>query len=287
MFWTPCMAALPPAWRWPCMPPMPLRPRCSSAWCRTGTPAPTRPCSTTPACAPAPTGCASMWRATSKTGAWHFPRRRFLNGGTRASALPARSAWGMLLALSCGFALSQAFRSTTAIMATGLRADFALSAQTLGVLAGAFAFAFGAMQLFIGIAIALYGLRRTLLAVSPLTLAGALLSALAPGYGVVLFGQVLIGVGCAPAFLVCTVFIARHFEPARFAAISGVVMGISGLGLLLTGTPLAWLVQQSSWRLGFGLLAALAALAWLLVWRQVHEAAQPPPPAPAATAWCA
>jgi len=197
------------------------------------------------------------------------------------AALSARSAWGMLLALSCGFALSQAFRSTTAIMATGLRADFALSAQALGVLAGAFAFAFGAMQLFIGIAIDLYGLRRTLLAVSPLTLAGALLSALAPGYGVVLFGQVLIGVGCAPAFLVCTVFIARHFEPARFAAISGVVMGISGLGLLLTGTPLAWLVQQSSWRLGFGLLAALAALAWLLVWRQVHEAAQPPPAAAA------
>ncbi|MCW5238575.1 MFS transporter [Verminephrobacter eiseniae] len=197
------------------------------------------------------------------------------------AASSARSAWGMLLALSCGFALSQAFRSTTAIMATGLRADFALSAQALGVLAGAFAFAFGAMQLFVGIAIDLYGLRRTLLAVSPLTLAGALLSALAPGYGVVLIGQVLIGVGCAPAFLVCTVFIARHFDPARFAAISGVVMGISGLGLLLTGTPLAWLVQQSSWRLGFGLLAALAALAWLLVWRQVHEAAQPPPVAAA------
>src|SRR6218665_2230919 len=197
------------------------------------------------------------------------------------AALSARSAWGMLLALSCGFALSQAFRSTTAIMATGLRADFALSAQALGVLAGAFAFAFGAMQLFIGIAIDLYGVGRTLLAVSPLTLAGALLSALAPGYGVVLFGQVLIGVGCAPAFLVCAVFIARHFEPARFAAISGVVMGISGLGLLLTGTPLAWLVQQSSWRLGFGLLAALAALAWLLVWRQVPEAAQPPPAAAA------
>src|SRR6218665_2733889 len=329
MFWTPCMAALPPAWRWPCMPPMALRPRCSSAWCGTGTAAPTRPCSTTPACAPAPTGCASMWRATSRPGAWHCPSRRFLTRGTWTSALPmpprttlcrcwsapgaiaptggldgrraprlsmtarvpappppcaalsARSAWGILLALSCPFALSQAFRSTTAIMATGLRADFALSAQTLGVLAGAFAFAFGAMQLFIGIAIDLYGLRRTLLAVSPLTLAGALLSALAPGYGVVLFGQVLIGVGCAPAFLVCTVFIARHFEPARFAAISGVVMGISGLGLLLTGTPLAWLVQQSSWRLGFGLLAALAALAWLLVWRQVHEAAQPPPAAAA------
>ena len=51
----------------------------------------------------------------------------------------------MLLALVSGFALSQAFRTITAIMATGLRAEFGLSAEALGVFAGAFAFAFGSM----------------------------------------------------------------------------------------------------------------------------------------------
>ena len=56
----------------------------------------------------------------------------------------------MLLALISGFALSTAFRTVTAIMATGLRAEFGLSAEALGVFAGAFAFAFGAMQLFMG-----------------------------------------------------------------------------------------------------------------------------------------
>ena len=74
-------------------------------------------------------------------------------------------------------------------------------------------------------------------------------------------GQVLIGVGCAPAFLVCTVFIARYFAPSRFAAVSGAAMG-SVAGMLFTGTPLAWLVEQPSWRWGFGVLAGLAALAW-------------------------
>jgi MFS family permease len=86
-------------------------------------------------------------------------------------------------------------------------------------------------------------------------------------------GQVLIGMGCAPAFLVCTVFIARHFPTGRFAAVSGLTLGLGGLGMLLTGTPLAWLIEATSWRMGFWVLAALAALAWLLIFILVHEPA--------------
>ena len=177
----------------------------------------------------------------------------------------------MLLALVSGFALSQAFRTITAIMATGLQAEFGLSAQALGVFAGTFAFAFGTMQLFMGIAIDFWGIRRTLLVAFPMAIAGAALSAVATGYTMLLAGQVLIGVGCAPAFLVCTVFIARYFAPSRFAAVSGAAMGVGGLGMLFTGTPLAWLVEQSSWRWGFGVLAGLAALAWALIFWKVRE----------------
>ena len=176
----------------------------------------------------------------------------------------------MLLALVSGFALSQAFRTITAIMATGLQAEFGLSAQALGVFAGTFAFAFGTMQLFMGIAIDFWGIRRTLLVAFPMAIAGAALSAVATGYSMLLLGQVLIGVGCAPAFLVCTVFIARYFAPSRFAAVSGAAMGVGGLGMLFTGTPLAWLVEQSSWRWGFGVLAGLAGLAWALIFWKVR-----------------
>ncbi|GKT20391.1 MFS transporter [Acidovorax sp. SUPP3334] len=197
-----------------------------------------------------------------------------------STGLAPRAAWVMLLALVSGFALSQAFRTITAIIATGLRAEFGLSAAALGAFAGAFAFAFGTMQLFMGIGIDLFGVRRTLLAVFPLAVAGALLSAMAPGYGTVLLGQMLIGVGCAPAFLVCTVFIARHFPAHRFAVVSGVAMGVGGLGMLFTGTPLAWLVQQASWRWGFGVLAGLAALAWLLIFWKVREPRRPGDGAP-------
>ncbi len=194
-----------------------------------------------------------------------------------AEPLTPRAAWVMVLALCAGVALSQAFRTVGAIMASPLQTDFRLSAQALGIFSGAFHFAFGAMQLFMGIGIDLHGVRRTVLVAFPIAIAGALLSAAASSYLVLVAGQALIGVGCAPAFLVCTVFIARHFPAARFATVSGMVLAIGGLGMLVTGTPLAWLVQAYSWRAGFLVLAVAAALAWLAIWHWVHEPASAVP----------
>lgn len=191
--------------------------------------------------------------------------------------LTLRAAWVMVLALCAGVALSQAFRTVGAIMASPLQTDFKLSAQDLGIFSGAFHFAFGAMQLFMGIGIDLHGVRRTVLVAFPIAIAGALLSAMSSSYLVLVAGQALIGVGCAPAFLVCTVFIARHFPAARFATVSGMVLAIGGLGMLATGTPLAWLVEAWSWRAGFFVLAVAAALAWLAIWYWVHEPASAVP----------
>jgi len=194
---------------------------------------------------------------------------------TPRSAAPEPSVWAMLFALTTAFALSQAWRTVATIMAVPLQADFHLDAQALGLFAGAFHFAFGAMQLFMGIGIDLHGVRRTVLAAFPIAIAGSALSALATSYGVLVAGQVLIGIGCAPAFLVCTVFIARHLPSERFAAISGLTLGLGGIGMLLTGTPLAWLIEATSWRMGFWVLGGFAMLAWLLIYALVHEPAPP------------
>ena len=179
------------------------------------------------------------------------------------------------MALTSAFALSQAFRTVAAILAPPLAKDFTLSAQALGVFAAAFHFAFGALQLVMGIGIDLHGVRRTVLAAFPLTVAGALVCAVAPRFEWLLVGQVLVGIGCAPAFLACTVFIARAFAPERFAAVSGLTMGIGSVGLLLTGTPLAWLVEAVSWRAGFVALAACSLLSWAFIFAVVRE---PMPP---------
>ena len=90
--------------------------------------------------------------------------------------------WNMLLALLSAFALSQAYRTVTAIMATGLQNDFGLTPASLGAFAGLFGLSFGVTQFFMGIGMDVYGLRRTVLSAFPLTIVGAALSAWAPDY---------------------------------------------------------------------------------------------------------
>jgi predicted MFS family arabinose efflux permease len=179
----------------------------------------------------------------------------------------------MLLALICGFALSQAFRTMAAILAPPLQKELGLTPGQLGVFAGVFHFAFGGLQLFMGMGIDVWGPRRTVLTVFPLTVVGSLVAATSEGFAPLLVGQFLIGVGCAPAFLACTVFISRRFAAERFAAVNGAALGIGSVGLLLTGTPLAWIIEQASWRAGFLALAVLAALAWGAILLLVKDSA--------------
>lgn len=186
----------------------------------------------------------------------------------------SRSVTAMLVALASAFALSQAFRTVGAMMATPLTQHFGLTPQALGLWAGTFHFAFGVMQLPMGVSIDMYGVRRTVLTAFPLAVAGAVLCAVASSFGALLLGQALIGIGCAPAFLACTVFIARHFDASRFTAMSGLVMSLAGLGILFTGTPLALLIEAASWRAGYGVLAAAAVLSWGVIFWRVREPAR-------------
>ena len=186
----------------------------------------------------------------------------------------------MLLALACAFVLSQAFRSLAAIMGPPLMRELGLSAGELGNWSAAYHLAFGVMQVAMGISLDVWGVRRTILLAFPLAVAGAALSAGARSYEMLMAGQLLIGTGCSPAFLVCTVFTSRHFAPERFTAVSGTVMSIGYLGMLLTATPLAWLIERSSWRWGFAVLAGAALAAWLLIAWRVHEPAPAPGAAP-------
>jgi len=192
------------------------------------------------------------------------------------TAAGMRLAWLMLLALASAFMLSQAFRTVAAIMGPPLAQELGLSKQRLGLWSATFHFAFGLMQLLFGVSIDLWGVRRTILTAFPLAVLGALVSAWAPNYPALLLGQAMIGAGCGPAFLVCTVFIARHFRADRFTATSGVVMSLSNLGILLTATPLAALIESTSWRWAYAALALLGVAAWTAIFLRVRDEAAPP-----------
>ncbi|WP_236387284.1 MFS transporter [Mesorhizobium muleiense] len=173
----------------------------------------------------------------------------------------------MLATLVGVAAMSQVFRTIAAIVAPGLQREFGLSTEELGIYAGAFHLSFALAQIPMGLALDLYGVRKTVGSAFLLAVAGALLSFIATGFPVLMLGQLLIGIGCAPAFVGSLFFVSKHFPEKSFARVSGLVLSFSGLGLLATGTPLAWVVEHWGWRSAFAVTGAMAAanLACILV----------------------
>ncbi|QEN88616.1 MFS transporter [Labrys sp. KNU-23] len=178
-----------------------------------------------------------------------------------ARAQAAIPLWAMLAALSAVAAMSQAFRTVATLFAGELKLEFGASTQEIGLFAGAFHLSFALAQIPIGVALDLFGPRRTVCAAFLLACLGALVSALAPNLPVLIASQVLIGIGCAPAFLGAIVFVTNRYPARQFARLSGLVLSFSGIGMLMTGTPLALVVETWSWRAGFLALAAISILA--------------------------
>ena len=177
----------------------------------------------------------------------------------------------MLYFLLAGFVLSQAYRTVGGILSVPLKTEFALNSDRLAGVIGSFHIAFGGLQLLIGILIDNFGIRKTILAVSPFSVLGALLSATAVSPGMLQWGQILIGFGCAPAFLGCIVLMARHFTGKQFSMMYAFALGSGSLGLIFTSTPTAWLVDHFGWRSCFFLLAMLSLMTWILIFFGVRN----------------
>jgi predicted MFS family arabinose efflux permease len=193
-----------------------------------------------------------------------------------ATASPRAPPWVMVAALTSIFAMSQAYRTLPAIVANAIEAEFHLSAQAIGFFAGAFHLSFGLMQLFVGVALDRYGPKWTVCVFFSLAVVGAILCAAAPSFTVLNAGQILLGIGSAPAFLAVLLFTAHAYPPNRFTSISGYAMSFGGLGMLATATPLAFVVQTWSWRASFALLAIGSVLALAATFLLVRDRAPPP-----------
>ena len=177
--------------------------------------------------------------------------------------------WGMLAALIVAFAMSQLYRTLPAIVAQPLAAELSLTPDHLGLFAGSFHIGFALMQIPVGVLLDRYGPRRVDAALLFFAAAGALVTAAAGGVVGLLAGQFLLGAGCAACLMATLVFVARWLPPERFAALSGIVIALGNTGILISATPMGFLVAEAGWRavfLGLGCTsAAVAALVYLLV----------------------
>ena len=192
---------------------------------------------------------------------------------TTGRGAPPRGARIALTASLCAvFVISQFYRSAIAVIAPDLAAELGLSAETLGLLTGAFFVAAALMQIPVGILLDRFGSRRVIPALLTSAVAGALILGAGRRPAVLILGQFLIGLGCSGVFMGGLLAFSRWFPTDRFALVAATAIAVSNLGALFSGTPLALAAAHFGWRVAIQASAGLTAVLALAVLVLVRDA---------------
>ena len=178
----------------------------------------------------------------------------------------------MLAVLCAGFMASQFFRVSNAVIAPELMRTLSISSEAMGVITGAFFFAFGIMQIPTGMLLDRFGPRRTMSGLFVIAAAGSAVFAMAEGVTGLTIGRALIGVGCAAGLMGMLVTIARWYPPERFAKLSATVYVIGGAGVLFATTPLAAAADTIGWRGAFWAMAVITLGFAVMLFAMVRDA---------------
>lgn len=189
-------------------------------------------------------------------------------GSRPGPALPrdAGARWRVLCIFSLGFLVSYVYRGVNLGFAPHLIREMGLSAADLGLLTSFYFLGFACAQIPAGLMLDRFGPRRTEAVLLLAAVAGALVFASAPGMAALAAGRLLIGIGVSVCLGAAIQALSIWFPPSRMPLLNGVVMAIGGLGAVVVGAPLAWLLSWTDWRtLSYGLAGltlGMAALLW-------------------------
>lgn len=170
-----------------------------------------------------------------------------------------------MLVLALGHMLSNLLRTLPAIAADVISSDISISAGTLAALTGAYHLAFAAGQIPVGVVLDRYGVRSVALTLFSIVTVGAVLAGSIGGAIGFLIAQIVLGIGCSGMLLCPITLAAKLLTPAQFGLWFGLIQGVGNAGMLVSASPMAWLVERQGWRAGFWVSAILAVLIAILV----------------------
>ena len=170
-----------------------------------------------------------------------------------------------LLVLALGHMLSNLLRTLPAVATDVIGVDIGVTAASLASLTGAYHIAFAAGQIPVGVALDRYGVRTVSLTLLSIVTIGAVLAATVGGASGFLVAQVVLGIGCCGMLLCPMTLAAKLLTPQQFGLWSGLIQGVGNTGMLLSASPLAWLIEHHGWRAGFWAAAIFAVIIAALV----------------------
>lgn len=177
-----------------------------------------------------------------------------------------RYAWIAFWIISAHYLIGNFHRVCPAVVAPELISAFGISGASLGILASSYFFAYGAMQIPVGILADAWGVRRTVILFGGLTALGGVAFGLSPSFGWATAARILVGVGVS-AFFVCAMkLFANWFKGSEYARISGLFLAFGGVGWLFATTPLAFVAQSLGWRAAFLFIGGIGIFLVVCTW---------------------
>ena len=182
---------------------------------------------------------------------------------------PSGYRWVVFAILSLQYLLVYFHRVSPALMTRELIAAFSIGGASLGLLSSGYFYAYALMQLPVGVFADRWGARKTITIFSSVGAIGAILFGLAPTFQMALVARVLVGLGLSAIFVPAMRVCAKFFHAREYAAVSGLLLGMGGVGWFIAATPLTWMMERFGWRgtfTGIGMLTIVLAIAtWFLL----------------------
>ena len=163
-----------------------------------------------------------------------------------------------LLILTCGHVLSNMLRTTPAMAIDVMAPDLGVTPQTLAALTSAYHFFFAILQIPVGVALDRYSIRSVSLVLFAGTVIGAVIAACSTGAVSFFVSQATIGMATSGMLMCPITLAAKRLSPAQFGLWSGIILSFGYSGLLLSASPLAYIVEHWGWRSGYCIAAAAA-----------------------------
>ena len=172
-------------------------------------------------------------------------------------------------ALALLYTLSMFYRVSSGIIAPSLIADLRLSAETLGMIGGAFFYSFALFQIALGPLLDRIGPRVIFLFCSLIGAGGSMLFALAQSFFVATLGRIFMGLGMGAMLMSSLKVFTLYFPGKSFSTLSGLFVSTGYVGSILAASPLAYVAATSGWRITFVCTAfvtlALGVAAFLIL----------------------
>ncbi|MGI5912570.1 MAG: MFS transporter [Syntrophomonadaceae bacterium] len=139
-------------------------------------------------------------------------------------------------------------RTSTAVMAPELAAEFAIDPVAIGLLGSMYFYAYAAAQIPAGILADNWGIRKTMSTFLLFAGAATLLFAVASNFNLVLISRFMVGLGVAFIYVPAMRVLTDWFRRNEFATYNGILVAVGNLGALAAAAPLVFLMASLGWR---------------------------------------